>query len=99
MNRLLSPLVLPAAVAAAALLGTATARAADDYATYFKEQCTGCHEMRKQPLEDKHLTRQQWQDAVDKMVQMDKLDDPVPSKAFLAGLVDWLARTHGPQAK
>jgi hypothetical protein len=91
----ISSALTAAVFAAIALTVMPPARAADDFATYFKEECVDCHRLKKQPLEDKHLTRQQWQDAVDKMIQMEKVD-PVPSKQFIAGLVDWLAKTHGP---
>lgn len=97
MNTRIAHLVL--AAAAAGLLAPAARAATDsDYAAYFEDQCVGCHTLKKKPVDDKRMSRQEWQDAVDKMVRMDKLDDPVPSKQFLAGLVDWLARTHGPDA-
>lgn len=74
------------------------AAAAEDYAAYFQSECVDCHHLKKKPIEDKHLTRQEWQDAVEKMIQLDKLD-PLPSKTFIAGFVDWLVRTHGPASK
>jgi len=83
------------ATAAGWALPTARAIAADDPAAYFESECLDCHQRKKKPLEDKHLSRQEWKDAVDKMIELDKLD-PVPSKAFIGALADWLANTHGP---
>jgi len=69
--------------------------AADDPAAYFENECLDCHQRKKKPLEEKHLSRQEWKDSIDKMIELEKLD-PVPSKAFINALADWLATTHGP---
>jgi hypothetical protein len=72
----------------------ARAIAADDPAAYFESECLDCHQRKKKPLEDKHLSRQEWKESIDKMIELEKLD-PVPSKAFIGALADWLANTHG----
>ncbi len=70
--------------------------AQDDMARYFADECVSCHQIKKKPIEDKHMTREEWKKAIDKMIQLDKLD-PVPSKELQAKLLDWLVSTHGPQ--
>ncbi|MGZ5784550.1 MAG: hypothetical protein ACXWJM_01420 [Ramlibacter sp.] len=83
------------AIAAGWAAPAVRAIAADDPAAYFENECLDCHKRKKKPLEEKHLSRQEWKDAIDKMIDLEKLD-PVPSKAFIAALSDWLASTHGP---
>ncbi len=51
--------------------------------------------MKKKPIEDKHMSRDEWKKAIDKMNQLEKLD-PEPSKEFVGSLLDWLEKTHGP---
>jgi hypothetical protein len=82
------------ATVAAWALPAARAFAADDPAAYFENECLDCHQRKKKPLEDKHLSRQEWKESIDKMIELEKLD-PVPSKAFIGALADWLANTHG----
>ncbi|HEY6241715.1 MAG TPA: cytochrome c [Burkholderiales bacterium] len=76
-------------------LGLAVPRfalAADDGAKTFKEVCTQCHTTKLRPLDNKHLTKEQWDQAVKKMVD---LGAEVP-KEKLPALLDYLASTHGP---
>jgi hypothetical protein len=85
-------------IACALLAGTATpivVFADDDPAAYFDDQCMDCHQRKKKPIDDKHMSREKWKEAVDKMLQLEKLD-PVPSQEFISRLLDWLAKTHGP---
>jgi hypothetical protein len=71
------------------------ALADDDPAAYFENDCVDCHHLKKKPLDDKHLTRDEWKKAIDKMLELDKLD-PVPSPQFISSLLDWLVKNHGP---
>ena len=74
---------------------TSPAAAAADPAAYFQSECVECHELRKKPIDDKHMSRDEWKKSIDKMLELEKLD-PVPSKPFLSELLDWLEKTHGP---
>ena len=77
------------------LLGFAILRlalAADDGAKTFKEVCSQCHTAKVRPLDNKHLTNEQWNQAVTKMVD---LGAEVP-KEKVPALLDYLASTHGP---
>jgi hypothetical protein len=69
--------------------------AGDDPAAYFENDCVDCHTLKKKPIDDKHLTREEWKKAIDKMLELDKLD-PVPSPQFVSILLDWLVTNHGP---
>ncbi len=66
--------------------------AADDGAKTFKEVCSSCHTAKVRPLNNKHLTREQWKQAVDKMID---LGVEVP-KAKIPDLLDYLVSTQGP---
>ncbi len=77
------------------LLGFAVpclAVAADDRAKVFEESCSPCHSAKIRPLDNTRLTREQWKDAVDRMIDM---GTEVP-KAKKAELLDYLVSTHGP---
>ncbi len=77
------------------LLGFAAPRLAfaeEDGAKIFAESCSSCHTAKTRPLDDVHLTREQWKEAIDKMIP---LGAEVPEKKIPA-LLDYLARTHGP---
>jgi hypothetical protein len=71
------------------------ALADDDPAAYFENDCIDCHHLKKKPIDDKHLTRDEWKKAIDKMLELEKLD-PVPSPQFVSTLLDWLVKNHGP---
>jgi len=68
------------------------ALAADDGAKTFKEVCSSCHTAKVRPLNNKHLTKEQWKQAVDKMIDLG-VDVP---KAKIPDLLDYLVRTQGP---
>ena len=68
------------------------ALAADDGAKTFKEVCSSCHTAKVRPLNSKHLTKEQWKQAVDKMIA---LGVEVP-KGKIPDLLDYLVRTQGP---
>lgn len=72
--------------------GATLAPAADDGAKIFAESCSGCHSTRVRPLDNVKLTRGQWKDAVERMIDQGA---EVP-KEKMAALVDYLAATHGP---
>jgi cytochrome c5 len=74
-------------------LGTSSgAVAADDGSKVFEEICTACHTPKKNPLEDKRLTRDQWAEAIERMAGYGA---EVP-KARMASLLDYLVRSNGP---
>ena len=80
------------------LLGFATpqpAVAADDGAKIFADACSDCHKPNKKPLDDTHMTRARWKEAVDSMIEKDKLDVPLTPEKYSI-LLDWLVSTHGP---
>lgn len=68
------------------------ALAADDGAKTYKEVCTQCHTAKVRPLDKKQLTKEQWNQAIKKMVD---LGAEVP-KEKIPALLDYLARTRGP---
>ena len=66
--------------------------AADEGAKTFKEVCSSCHTAKVRPLDNKHLTKEQWKQAIDRMIDM---GTEVP-KGKIPVLLDYLASTHGP---
>ncbi len=64
----------------------------DEGAKTYKEVCTQCHTAKVRPLDKKRLTKEQWRQAVAKMVD---LGAEVP-KDKIPALLDYLASTHGP---
>jgi mono/diheme cytochrome c family protein len=68
------------------------ALAADDGEKTFKEVCSQCHSAKVRPIDSKRLTKEQWNQAVVKMVD---LGAEVP-KEKIPALLDYLASTHGP---
>lgn len=71
------------------------ALAADDGPKIFEDNCSTCHTPKKKPLDKKQMTREKWKEAIDLMIEKDKLDEPL-SKPNYATLLDWFATTHGP---
>lgn len=69
-----------------------TTLAADEGAKTFEEVCTQCHTPKRQPLDNKHLTKEQWNEAIERM----KGYDTEVSKGKMADLLDYLVRTNGP---
>lgn len=68
------------------------ASAADDGTNILAESCSGCHSARVRPLDNVHLTREQWKDTIDRMIDQGA---EVP-KGKIPVLLDYLAKTHGP---
>jgi mono/diheme cytochrome c family protein len=74
------------------LLAPNAAVAADEGANTFKQVCSQCHTAKVRPLDKKQLTKEQWNQAIKKMVD---LGAEVP-KEKIPALLDYLASTHGP---
>ena len=91
----ISKLAISIGVAAAALGAAPPAGAADDGAKIYETACLGCHSPTGLTLEDHHLTRAEWKDAMDRMAEMNRLDPPLKKDQY-EKLLDWLVATHGP---
>jgi len=72
------------------ILLAAPCLAADDGAKIVDEICSGCHTAKTRPLDKMHLTREQWSEAVEKMIGMGA---DVP-KARIPALLDYLLRNQ-----
>jgi len=68
------------------------ALAADDGAKVFTESCAPCHTPKMRSLDNTHMTRDQWKDTVDRMLDQGA---EVP-KGKIPALLDYLVSTHGP---
>lgn len=66
--------------------------AADDGAKVYADVCTPCHTTKIRPLDNTHLTKEQWKEAIDKMIDQGA---EVPNRK-ISELLDYLTRTHGP---
>jgi cytochrome c1 len=80
---------------ATTLLGSSTpcsAAAVDDGAKVYEEACTPCHTAKLRPLDNMHLTKEHWKDAVERMID-EGVEVP---KGKMQVLLDYLSRTHGP---
>jgi len=72
------------------------ALAADDGAKFFEEDCSEeCHNPNKKPLTVKNMSRTEWKDAINIMLEKERLD-PVPSKERISVLLDYLVSHFGP---
>ena len=70
----------------------AIAAGADEGAKVYEEVCTSCHTAKNRPLDGKHLTREQWNEAIQRMVGFGA---EIP-KGKMPALLDYLVRTRGP---
>lgn len=70
-------------------------QAADPGAKVFQESCLDCHKG-KQSIEHLRLTRDKWKEAIERMIDSGFLD-PVPPKDRIKALLEYLARTRGPE--
>ncbi len=68
------------------------ATAVDDGAKVYTDVCLPCHTAKMRPLDNSHLTKEQWKDAIDRMIDQGV---EVP-KGKMPELLDYLSRTHGP---
>jgi cytochrome c5 len=66
--------------------------AADDGAKIVAEVCSTCHTAKMRPLDKLRLNRDEWREAVERMIGYGA---EVP-KEKMPGLLDYLARTFGP---
>lgn len=67
---------------------------AEDGAKIFGESCSSCHTPSARPIDDKHLTREQWKEASERMID---LGAQVPKGKKLELLLDYLVSTQGPE--
>jgi mono/diheme cytochrome c family protein len=93
-----SPKINTLAVSTAALFGLAAplpVLAQDAGAKAFAETCSACHTAKVRPLDKKRMSKDQWKQAIDKMTNMGA---EIP-KEKVPQILDYLARTHGPDSK
>lgn len=90
--RPIQKILLPVCSMVLASVASPGAVAADDGSKVFEEICTACHTSKKNPLDDKHLTREQWAEAIERMTGYGA---EVP-KAKMADLLNYLVRRNGP---
>jgi mono/diheme cytochrome c family protein len=82
-------------LAAFALAAPRLALAQDAGAKAFQEACSGCHTAKIRPLDKKRMTEDEWKKAIEKM---GTLGAEIP-KDKVPQILDYLARTHGPDSK
>ncbi len=68
---------------------------ADEGEKIFKETCSSCHDAKTRPLDGVRMTREKWKETVERM---QGLGADIPSGKKLSDLLDYLARTHGPES-
>jgi mono/diheme cytochrome c family protein len=90
----MNAIVLPLA-ASFAFAGPVSVLAQDAGAKAFAETCSACHTAKVRPLDKKRMTKDQWKQAIDKMTT---LGAEIP-KDKVPPILDYLARTHGPDSK
>jgi cytochrome c1 len=66
--------------------------AADDGAKIYAESCSPCHSAKIRPLDNTRLTKEQWKEAVDRMIDQGA---EVP-RGKKQELLEYLVSTHGP---
>lgn len=66
--------------------------AAEDGAKTYEEVCTQCHTAKRQPLNKKQLTKEQWKEAIERMAGYG-VEMP---KAKLPDLLDYLVGMNAP---
>jgi cytochrome c1 len=66
--------------------------AADDGAKIFAESCSPCHSAKIRSLDNTRLTKEQWTEAVDRMIDQGA-EVPRGKKQVL---LEYLVSTHGP---
>ncbi len=67
------------------------ALAGNDGAALFRESCLGCHSARVRPLDNVKMTKAQWNDTIERMID-NGADVPKSKKQQL---LDYLFETHG----
>ena len=81
--------------AVSALAMSRAALAQDAGAKAYAETCSACHSPKVRPLDKKRMTRDEWKKAIDKMTD---LGAEIP-KDKAEKILDYLARTQGPDSK
>jgi cytochrome c5 len=69
--------------------------AADEGQKAFSETCSACHTAKIRPLDKKRMSKDEWKKAIDKMTN---LGAEIP-KDKVPQILDYLAKTHGPDSK
>ena len=69
--------------------------AQDAGAKAFAETCSACHTAKIRPLDKKRMSKDDWKKAIDKMTN---LGAEIP-KDKVPQILDYLAKTHGPDSK
>ena len=90
MNGIMLPLA-----ASFALAAPVPVLAQDAGAKAFGETCSACHTAKVRPLDKKRMSKDEWKKAIDKMTN---LGAEIP-KDKVPQILDYLARTHGPDSK
>ncbi len=88
--RKLAPLLAALTFVAAPLVSRA-----DEGEKLFTQSCSGCHNAKTRPLDKTRMTREKWKETVERM---EGLGAEIPSGKKLSDLLDYLARTHGPES-
>jgi hypothetical protein len=88
-----TPAILPLVFPALFVLSVPQiALGADEGARTFEDVCTQCHSPKRNPLDNKHLTKDQWKEAIERMAGY----GAEVSKNKLPDLLDYLVRSNGP---
>lgn len=90
-RKLVAPLALTTTLLAAPRLHAR----ADEGEKLLQESCGACHDAKTRPLGSYRMTREKWKEAIDRM---EGLGSEPPSGKKLNDLLDYLARTHGPES-
>ena len=92
IHRTLFVLLSVAAIGAAGTLLASASETLVPGAKIFAESCMSCHSSARRPLDNKHMTKEEWSETIDRMIDQGA---EVP-KAKKAELLDYLSSTHGP---
>jgi len=66
--------------------------AADDGAKIYTESCSPCHTAKIRSLDNTRLTKEQWKESIDRMIDQ----GAEVSKGKIQSLLEYLVSTHGP---
>ncbi len=88
----MKPYHVTLAIAAALLAFARPSLAADDGQKIVDEVCSACHSAKTRPLDKMHLSKEQWTEAIEKMIGFGA---DVP-KAKIPALIDYLISIQTP---